>query len=256
MSVSTYRVGAALWATTVMLALASSNSAASDAGAANRATTPRSLPVAATANRLPSPVSLQLPLRNTARTMTATRAAVRLTQVIVRLSEPSVAEAEEAAAGSGRTQRARVDAQQKDYVARMAGQGARMLGHVRNVANAVFLEVNAADMATMHADPAVLRIAVVRDYQTDLSETVPYIGARAVQDLGITGRGVRVAVLDSGIDYLHADLGGKGNPADFASNDPDVVEPGTFPTRKVIGGTDFVGGKWPGTAAEIGRAHV
>ena len=249
MSVSTYRVGAALWATTVMLALASSNSAASDAGAANRATTPRSLPVAATANRLPSPVSLQLPLRNTARTMTATRAAVRRTQVIVRLSEPSVAEAEEAAAGSGRTQRARIDAQQKDYVARMAGQGARMLGHVRNVANAVFLEVNAADMATMHADPAVLRIAVVRDYQMDLSETVPYIGARKVQDLGITGRGVRVAVLDSGIDYLHADLGGKGNPADFASNDPDVVEPGTFPTRKVIGGTDFVGGKWPGTAA-------
>ena len=45
--------------------------------------------------------------------------------------------------------------------------------------------------------------------------------------------GVRVAVLDSGIDYTHGALGGSGDPADYAANDPDLIEPATFPTAKV-----------------------
>jgi len=52
-------------------------------------------------------------------------------------------------------------------------------------------------------------------------------------------------VLDSGIDYLHEAFGGSGNPADFAANDPDVIEPGSFPTARVVGGYDFVGSNWP-----------
>ena len=56
---------------------------------------------------------------------------------------------------------------------------------------------------------------------------------------------VRVAVLDSGIDYLHAALGGSGDAAEFADNDPTVIEPGTFPTAKVVGGYDFTGSVWP-----------
>ena len=55
----------------------------------------------------------------------------------------------------------------------------------------------------------------VRDYQMDLSETVPYIGAKLVQDLGVDGSGVKVAILDSGVDYTHAALGGGGTLADY-----------------------------------------
>ena len=47
---------------------------------------------------------------------------------------------------------------------------------------------------------------------------------------------INIAVIDSGIDYTHAALGGSGDPADFAGNDPDIIEPGTFPTAKVVGG--------------------
>ncbi|MEO1335520.1 MAG: S8 family serine peptidase, partial [Myxococcota bacterium] len=66
-----------------------------------------------------------------------------------------------------------------------------------------------------------------------------------VQAAGVDGTGVRVAVLDSGIDYLHADLGGSGDVAEYEANDVNVVEPGTFPTAKVVGGFDFVGEVWP-----------
>jgi len=127
---------------------------------------------------------------------------------------------------------------------------ARLLAQVQVVLNAVFVEVDAAALPTLAQDPRVVRIAPVGNYEIDLSETVPYIGASTVQAAGYTGKGIKVAVLDSGIDYTHIKLGGSGNPADFAANDPNIIEPGTFPTAKVVGGYDFVGSHWPNTAEE------
>src|SRR5207244_6996323 len=90
------------------------------------------------------------------------------------------------------------------------------------------------------------------NYGLDLSETVPYIGATAVQNAGVNGTGVRVAVLDTGIDYTHKFLGGPGTVAAYkdaygnTTADPkNTTTDGLFPTAKVIGGFDFVGEKWP-----------
>jgi subtilisin family serine protease len=55
------------------------------------------------------------------------------------------------------------------------------------------------------------------------------------------GDGVTIAIIDTGIDYTHAAFGGPGTLAAFADNDPEIVEAGTFPTAKVIGGYDFAG---------------
>ena len=136
---------------------------------------------------------------------------------------------------------------QRAFVDRMRAldRNARVLAQTQAVLNAVLVEIDAGVLPRLSRDPAVMRIAPIGRYQIDLSETVPYIGAETVQHLGVTGRGVRVAVLDSGIDYTHAALGGSGNPADFAGNDPNTIEPGTFPTAKVVAGYDFVGSAWP-----------
>ncbi len=76
----------------------------------------------------------------------------------------------------------------------------------------------------------------------DLSASVPLIGAPEVwNNLGYDGEGVTIAVIDTGIDYTHAALGGSGDPDDYANNDPDVVETGTFPTVKVMDGYDYAG---------------
>ncbi len=127
---------------------------------------------------------------------------------------------------------------------------ARLLGRVQLVLNAVFVEVDASVLPQLAQDSRVVRIAPVANYEITLSETVPYIGATAVQAQGFTGKGIKVAVLDSGIDYTHIALGGSGNPADFANNNPDIIEPGTFPTTKVVGGYDFVGSNWPNVTPE------
>src|SRR5206468_1066044 len=86
-----------------------------------------------------------------------------------------------------------------------------------------------------------------------LSETVPYIGAAALQSAGVDGHGVRVAVLDSGIDYTHHNMDGSGTSADYTAaygtsledSRNQTVDPALFPTPKVIGGFDFVGEQWP-----------
>jgi subtilisin family serine protease len=167
-------------------------------------------------------------------------------RVIVRLRNPSVTE--QGLTGDAAAQaRQNLRYEQADLLDRIYSLDpkARVVASTQLVLNAVFVEVDAAVLPRLANDRAVLRIAPVGNYQLDLSETVPYIGGSAVQAKGYTGRGIKVAVLDSGIDYTHAALGGSGDPADYANNDPNVIEPGTFPTAKVVGGYDFTGSVWP-----------
>jgi len=169
-------------------------------------------------------------------------------KVVVRLSSESGA----TALANGRSEtaaKAAARAQQDAFIARVQGidSGARVVARTQMVLNAVFVEVDASKLADIAKDSAVVSINPVGQYELDLSETVPYIGAKAVQDAKTTGKGIKVAVLDSGVDYTHTDLGGAGAAA-YAANNPTIVEPGTFPTAKVKGGYDFVGSTWPNTA--------
>jgi minor extracellular serine protease Vpr len=167
-------------------------------------------------------------------------------KVIVRLTADSAADAFAKGRDTVKASKA-AQQQQEGFIKRLSqlDPDARVIARVNAVLNAVFLEVDAASLPALARDPHVYRIAPVGNYEMDLSETVPYIGASAVQDTGFDGKGIKVAVLDSGVDYTHAALGGSGDPADYANNDPTIIEPGTFPTAKVVGGYDFVGDLWP-----------
>ncbi|MBX3010347.1 MAG: S8 family serine peptidase [Caldilineaceae bacterium] len=173
-------------------------------------------------------------------------------RVVVRLREPALGSYQRAqgqGAAAQPEQFARIAAQQTRLIslAQQLDSQVRVIGQVTKALNALLLEIESASLAPLAADPDVLTITPIRDYRLALSYTVPYIGARTVQQLGYDGHGVRVAVLDSGIDYTHADLGGSGNPDDYTNNDPTRLEVGTFPTAKVVGGIDLVGSNWPDT---------
>ncbi|MHC1767988.1 MAG: S8 family serine peptidase [Verrucomicrobiia bacterium] len=129
--------------------------------------------------------------------------------------------------------------------------GAEVTGRFVRVANALRVRVPRHRLAELAALPGVERIEMTPLYERQLSTSVPFIGAPAVWSsaLGADGRGVRIGIIDSGIDYTHADFGGSGKPEDYSDNDSTRIEPGTFPTPKVVGGFDFAGDEYnPGDA--------
>ena len=124
-------------------------------------------------------------------------------------------------------------------------RGGTVLFRYAKLVNAFSALMTGRDAMAIADRADVIRVepvpVVVRQNET----SVPFIGAPKVwRKLGVKGQGMRVAVVDTGIDYTHADFGGPGTVDAYTSNDPSVIEPGTFPTDKVIGGYDFVGGNY------------
>jgi subtilisin family serine protease len=67
--------------------------------------------------------------------------------------------------------------------------------------------------------------------------TADFIGAK---DHAFRGKGIKVAVFDTGIDYTHNMFNGPGTKESFTSVDP-AKETSLFPNSKVKGGIDLVG---------------
>lgn len=160
--------------------------------------------------------------------------------------------AETALQSEMRSHRALLLEKQSAAMNSLQGFGARELGRVHVAHNAIAVTVDASALPAIRQLPGVTTIRPVIHYRLTLDETVPYVGATAVHERGIKGAGVVVAVLDSGIDYTHRNLGGPGTTAAYAAaygdapGDPEnETRNELFPTEKVIEGFDFVGEAWP-----------
>jgi serine protease AprX len=71
----------------------------------------------------------------------------------------------------------------------------------------VAVQGTSAQISALPALAGVRSIYLNRQLHYSLNESVPMIGAdRVWNELGITGKGVTIAVIDSGIDALHPDL--------------------------------------------------
>jgi minor extracellular serine protease Vpr len=146
----------------------------------------------------------------------------------------------------------KVLARQDDAMSQLRGIGAVELGRVHVAHNAVAVRVDAGMLQTIAALDGVVAVRPVIDYETALSQTVPYVGGAAAHLAGHTGKGVRIAVIDTGIDYTHKNLGGPGTREAYVAaagngrRDPKgATRDGLFPTAKVVDGRDFIGDAWP-----------
>lgn len=87
--------------------------------------------------------------------------------------------------------------------------------------------VNEAGLARLEASELVKSVGPSARFQATLEASVPHIGADQVHALGITGQGITVAVLDSGIDTDHPDLADDLAPGAWHSlNDGNDQGPG------------------------------
>ncbi len=132
---------------------------------------------------------------------------------------------------------------QAPLVASAEALGGTLMSQYTKVFNGFQVLLPANQLDALRAQPGVEYAVQAKQYQPALVNSVPLINADDLwtYGTGYEGAGITIAVIDSGIDYYHAALGGAGNPSDYSGDDHTVIETGTFPTAKVIGGTDFAG---------------
>lgn len=125
----------------------------------------------------------------------------------------------------------RLEEEQQQVVARLREKGllVESTWHYTQLFNGFVALVPAARIKELVAVPGVRALFPDQRVHATLADSVPLIGAPAVWAMtdpsgrAVRGQGVRVAIIDTGVDYTHPDLGGCFGPA-----------------CKVIGGYDFV----------------
>jgi subtilisin family serine protease len=143
---------------------------------------------------------------------------------------------------------AQLNQKQNALMAQIGLLGGTEIGRVSISHNALYVSIDARQLTNLKNLAGVVAVRPLNNYQISLADTLSYIGATAVQNNGITGQGIRIAMLDTGIDYTHYNLGGSGNVADYNIAKADASStppPNLFPTSKVVGGYDFTGEVWP-----------
>ena len=133
---------------------------------------------------------------------------------------------------------------------------AQELFRLQRVMNAVAVLVEPSKLDQIRALPGVRRVRVISPEFPTNATSVPFIGAPQLwaNTIGlpesITGTGVRIGVIDTGVDYLHPMFGGTGLLANYKAEETATAKfttKGSFPTAKVVGGFDFVGDAYDGT---------
>jgi subtilisin family serine protease len=126
--------------------------------------------------------------------------------------------------------------------------GGRVVSDFQLAINGLKVEIAGSQVAGLAELPGVSAIREVALIEPTHTTSVPFIGAPAAWNgvAGFRGEGTTVAVIDSGIDYTHANFAGPGTPEAFTSADaldtmpPDPALVGPL-APKVVGGADLVG---------------
>jgi minor extracellular serine protease Vpr len=135
--------------------------------------------------------------------------------------------------------------------------GAEVLGTYQAALNGIKLRIPRRHLAALQQVPGIVSVKPVITYYPATAVGVPRIQAPVAWDLpaGVHGEGIKIAVIDSGIDYTHATYGGPGTVAAYATAaerselpaDPSLFGPDA---PKVKGGFDLVGNDYDPNSAD------
>lgn len=189
----------------------------------------------------------------------------------MRGAAPSDRRAKGLAGAASRAQVVKIETAQAGIASALGASpiGARELFRVTKALNGIAVAVDAARLIDILKIPGVKRVLpILPEYPTN-STSVPFIGTPQVWantiglPAGADGTGISIGVIDTGVDYMHADFGGTGVLADYQAESADTANfttvgtaaAGLFPTAKVIGGTDFAGDAYTGTNVPLPDAN-
>ncbi|HEY1135701.1 MAG TPA: S8 family serine peptidase [Nocardioides sp.] len=155
------------------------------------------------------------------------------------------------AARSQATQRRdQVEATADDLVAvaQQADSGATTSFTVSNAVPGVSITATTAAIEALAAEPGVAKVSRITERTLDNSSAAALVRANQVWQVGAnTGEGVKIGVIDTGVDYTHSTFGGPGTVEAFEAADAASTEDGwrealpAIGQAKIAGGYDFVG---------------
>lgn len=168
-----------------------------------------------------------------------------------RVGKPSASQAV-AATQAVNSQLARTRVQQATFLAAVSKANIPFaeIYRVQRVKNAVAMIIPQSQLAALRKLPGVKSVRPIIPSKPNSLTSVPFVLAPEVwQGLPAAqadGTGIKIGIIDTGIDYQHANFGGTGALAGYQDNDHvsnvginsgDVL----FPTAKVAGGYDLAG---------------
>ena len=169
--------------------------------------------------------------------------------------EEAVAEATAAA----RAQLDKIRRAQDTVAAAMQARGldATEIYRVQRVLNGIAVYASPAQLEELRRLPGVRAVHTIVPEYPDLSTSIPFIRAPELWNnaagvrTNLTGAGIKVGIIDTGIDYQHSNFGGRGALTDYQANNRTTNADGFFPTQKVVGGFDFAGDAYTGSNTPV-----
>lgn len=146
--------------------------------------------------------------------------------------------------------KAQLKARQDAITDDIAAQGGEVESQLQSAYNGIRVRVSRRDAAGLAALPGVIGVRGLQVQTIENDSSVPFLGVPAVwQSTGFTGEGISVGIIDTGLDYTHANFGGPGTVEAYEAADAlditigDPGDAGLFgpDAPKVMGGFDFSG---------------
>ncbi len=186
------------------------------------------------------------------------------TTVVVQMSGDPITVADAAATsplsqGQKDSIRSQLRSRQAPVAQQIRSLGGQVLASYQAAYNGFKVQIAANEAAQLASLPGVTGVYPLPTYKVDNTHGIPLVGGPQVWDAvngNFHGEGIKIADIDTGIDYTHADFGGPGTTSayiqaqGFATSDPTstlvcmtaALTPCFGPLApKVKGGTDLVG---------------
>ncbi len=157
----------------------------------------------------------------------------------------------------------RLDQAQMSLVASLTAPniGGTVIFRAQRAYNGIAMVVNPKNISAIMRLPGVKAVHPMHPkFLTTAFSDIDFLNTRPAWTtgaFGTHGENVKIADIDTGLDYIHTNFGGSGSSSDYASTtDTSSVPNANFPTPKIPGGIDLAGDSYDATTTDPGYQPV